>query len=114
MEEYKELSLDFGEIILDNLMKEGLLKEIPFLRSAVAIAKISKNIRDHIFLKKIITFMNKLNEVEKEKIDEFIGQLKKDEEIFNKTGYYLVEIIDKSDETRKIEYIAKLFVGYLY
>ena len=44
---------DFAEIGLDSVMEDGLLKEIPFLSTAVSVYRIGKSIHERHYWRKI-------------------------------------------------------------
>ena len=52
---------DYTEIGIDSFIEEGILKEIPFVRSIVSMLKIGKNIHDRNLLKQTLTFIKEFN-----------------------------------------------------
>ena len=52
---------DYTEIGIDSFIEEGILKEIPFVRSIVSMLKIGKNIHDRNLLRQTLTFINEFN-----------------------------------------------------
>ncbi len=48
---------DYGELAIDALIQDDLLKEIPVIGTAVRLTKMGIAIRDRNFLKKILRFI---------------------------------------------------------
>ena len=55
------------EIGLDSIMEEGLLKDVPFISTAISVFKIGKSIFDRHNIKKLAIFIDEIN---KKTIDE--------------------------------------------
>src|SRR5437868_2905408 len=64
-----ELFTEIAEVVIDSLMQDGLLKDIPFLSLAVKVANIGKTVTDRIFLTKIKKLINNTND------NDFLGNL---------------------------------------
>jgi hypothetical protein len=48
----KEIIVDISEILADNLLEDGILKEIPIIGTILKLGKFTLNIKDHLFIKK--------------------------------------------------------------
>jgi DNA integrity scanning protein DisA with diadenylate cyclase activity len=107
-----EIIEDGVEISVDSFIENDLLREIPIVKTVVAISKGVLNVRDYLFLKKIITFLNEARKIEPEKRKKFAEEIKKNSRI-NEVGLKLTEIIDKSFGEYKAKIIGKLFVIFL-
>ena len=51
------LVVDYAEIGLDKVLDNDIIQDIPILKSLVALAKISLNIRDKLYVKKVYNFL---------------------------------------------------------
>lgn len=71
----KDITTDIVESVLDNSIKEGLLKEIPIIKTIVAIKNIYSSISDRLFIKKAMRVLFELGEVENEARNNFINEL---------------------------------------
>lgn len=64
-------NLDFlselGEIVIDSVLSEGVMREVPILGTIVGLGKCIKNVYDIQFAKKLIAFLLPFNDVEPEK-----------------------------------------------
>ncbi len=56
-----DLTVEYAELGLDGILDDGIIKDIPILRTAVGLAKIGLNVRDRIYAKKIYGFLAQVN-----------------------------------------------------
>ncbi len=108
-----DISKDLVESSIDSFLSDGILKEIPIVKSILGIIKVSSNISEYLFLKKIISFLNEIKEIDPKKRKEEIDKIDSSERYRIKVGEKLLYILDRSDDYEKAEYIAKLFVALL-
>lgn len=52
-----ELGADMMEVVIDESLEDGLLKDVPLLGSAVKIANLTRSVRDRLFLAKLKRFV---------------------------------------------------------
>jgi hypothetical protein len=111
--EAKDLAVDWAELGLDALLKEGVLKDAPMLGTVVKICAMSKTIRDQLFVRKVWEFLRacpEFNELEKLGfVREHLDDLKKAQ----KLGDAIVLILDKLDDLEKAEMLAKMFTAFV-
>ena len=50
-----------AEVGLDSIMEDGLFKDVPILSTVVSLYKIGDNIKDRYNIKKLIAFLNEIN-----------------------------------------------------
>jgi hypothetical protein len=105
-EQLTELGIENLEIALDRFLDDTIVKEIPILKSVIALVKTGKSIKDYLFMKKILAFLTNIQDIPKEKVDTFIQENKdKTKEI----GMSILLIIESLNEISKAELIGKLF-----
>lgn len=107
-----EIGLDAGELALDLLLKEGILREIPVLKTFVSIAKGGLAIKDYIFLKKLIRFLYHLKDLSIEDRQQFTDKAKTKEQR-QQLGENLLILLDRYDHLEKVQILAQLFLAYL-
>ena len=61
--ELKEITNEIVENVLDNQISDELLKEIPIVKSLVAVKRIYSSYTDQIFIKKAMNVLLELGEV---------------------------------------------------
>lgn len=109
----KEITVDISEILVDNLLDDGILKEIPIIGTILKLGKFTLNIKDHLFIKKIIYFISEIKDIEPKKRNELISQIDDSEAFRIKVGEKLLFIIDKCEDHIESEYVAKFFKAFL-
>lgn len=107
------ISSDLLEIGFDNLLNEEIIKDVPFLNTVYNVVKTGLNIRDRIFLKKIIRLLYNSKEVPVGQRIKIITQINNEKKYRFKIGEKLIFILDRADEIEKVDYISRLFVEFL-
>lgn len=100
---------DYVEIGIDSLLDDSIIKEIPVIKTVNSVFKIGKSINTAFFYKKLITFLVNMNDIGIEERERFIERYVKDDKDFSEKLLY---VIDKLDENKKSEYLAKIFKCY--
>lgn len=103
--------IDFSEIGLDNILNDGIFKDIPVIGTLVALAKTGLNIKDRLFIKKLLLFFNGLSIVPLEVREKFIKYNYSGKEEY--LGQKLLMIIDGLDDFEKPTIISMLFKAYI-
>ncbi len=103
-----DLGSDFTEIALDAFLEDGVVKEIPIIKTVVTLFKTGKSIKDYYTIKKLVAFLNGCKKISKEKVSEFVQSL--DDEKRTEIGMKLLLIVDKVDDIKKAELIGRAFV----
>jgi len=109
--ETKDLAVEVCEIAIHRFVEEGLVQELPFLKSVVACRKTWQSIRDQLFLRKVAGFISacpKFSEAEKER---FAVQHLHDDKKAKQLGDAIVLILDNLDDLEKPEMLAKIFAA---
>lgn len=107
--ELNDLSRDVAEIDLDKLLDDGLLKELPVIKTIHAMWRFGRSINEAFFLKKLAVFLFELHETSVEQRRNIIYKIENEEEYANKVSEALVVIIDRLDDTIKLSIIGRLF-----
>ena len=109
----QNVTTDLAEVLLDSMLDEGIIKEIPILGSIFGLGKTVSTIKDALFLKKTIHFLTKLKDIPTEQRRKMIDSIDKSEKQKVKVGEKLIFILDKCDDYIDAKYIGQLFCGYL-
>lgn len=109
----KNITIDLTEAITDSVLKDGLLKEIPIIGTILNLSKLSLDIKDQLFMKKIISFITEIKDISEEKRNRMISEIDSSENYKIKVGEKLLFIIDKCEDYISAEYIAKFFKAFL-
>jgi hypothetical protein len=108
----KDLVINISELLVDKVLDDGLLKEIPILSTIVSLYKIPHSISDKILFNKLSIFLNDLKSIGKKDIKEMMNKLE-NEDFKIKVSSYVLELMDKADHPNKAKMIAKVFVAYI-
>lgn len=112
-ENFKDLLADNSEILLDSLMDNEILKEIPVLGSSLKIIRGIQSIRDKSYLNKIKRFVEHLGEIDENERKKLLEESTKDKKRRVKFGDAIFTTIEQSDSLVKIEYLAIAFEAFL-
>jgi hypothetical protein len=111
--EFQGISKDLVETAIDTKIPEGLLKDIPLLSTIIGAFNTISNIKDRLFVQKLLTFLYELKSIEEDKIVEQIIALEDDNKYKTKVGEKLLYIIDKCEDPDKASMTGTLFKAYL-
>lgn len=105
-----ELGTDLGEVVLDSILDDGVLKEIPIIGSVVALFKTGSNIRDRLYLKKLLLYLKALASLSPDDKNRFRSffESPKERERF---GESLLLLLEKSNDMQKPELLGHLWAA---
>ena len=101
-----------AELSIDSVLKEGLLREIPVVSTAVAMIRAGAAYRDRLLFKKLLLFLGELADVEPPERDNMISQLEQDPKMQRRVGENLVLLLDRLDRVEKAAMVGKAFRAY--
>lgn len=106
---------DLVEIGLDSVLDEGVLKEVPFISTAVSVYRIGRSISERHYIKKLLVFLKSVNEktVDEEKRWLYIQNISKDPNKRSKELEYVLVIMDRYVGYDKPVMLAKLYLAFL-
>lgn len=112
-ENFQDLLADNFEAILDSLVENDIVKEIPVLGTSLKMIRGIQSIRDRAYLNKIKTFLDNVGEITDEQKQKLIKEIEKTKNSRAKFGDALFTAIEQSDSQVKIEYISVAFLAFL-
>lgn len=106
---------EIAEIGLDAILEDGMLKEIPFISTAMSIYRMGKSIHERHNIAKLVVFLNEINqgtadETEREK---YYAKFKDNERFRSRELEYILILIDRYIDYDKPVMLAKLYLAYL-
>ena len=106
---------EYAEIGLDAVMEDGILKDIPIVSTAIALYKIGSSIKERHNLKKLLVFLNELNNgiLDEQKRKEYQQKFLSNEKFRNQEIEYLLVLIDRYISYDKPQMLAKIYLAYL-
>jgi hypothetical protein len=108
----ENLGIDISELAIDSVLQDGLLKDIPIVGTIINLSKFGANIHDRLFLKKLLSFLNKLESVPSEKRKELIQNIESSKKYRMKVGEKLLYIIDTCEDYEISELVGLLFKAF--
>ena len=103
---------EYLELGIDELLSDGLLKDIPVINTVFALVKFASNRRDRHQAEKILAFVESLSGIGEDEKRTFIQKLDKED----KKGRIYQQVmlqLDKLDEVLKAEMTGNLFRAYI-
>lgn len=101
------------EIVLDSILDNELIKEIPVFGLLSKLYNTGLHIREKIFAKKIYNFLYELRNISDEKRKKIYKKIDKNDKYRSRVGDTLIMILDKLNEYEKSSIIGKLFKTYI-
>jgi len=107
---------NIAEAGLDNILNDGVLKNIPFFSTIISIYHIGTGIKDRHNIKKLAIFIDTLNSgIENEvKRKKYIDMIQSNEKKTKKELEYILVLIDRYVGYSKPPMLAKLYLAYLH
>jgi hypothetical protein len=109
----QNVSIDLAEVAIDQLINDGVFKDIPILGTIYGVGKAALQIREILFLKKIIYFLTEIKDVPPYKREQMVETINTSEKFRTKVGEKLLFIIDRCEDYEKAQIIAKLFKAFI-
>ena len=109
------LVIDILESGLDANLNEGVIKEIPFISTAVSLYHIGKTVKERYHVRKMVEFIQEINKgiVTEYKLNEYKKKFDSQEKFRIKELEYIVIIVDRYIGCNKPVMLAKLYRAYL-
>ncbi|MBQ9313691.1 MAG: hypothetical protein IJ220_01630 [Clostridia bacterium] len=110
-----DLIADYLEIGVDTQITNEIIKEVPIVKTLLAMFKIGKNIYDWNLLKNTEEFVQEFNrgEVDKEKIDKYKNELEKNSQKCEKEFGRVLLLLNKFIDKEKAFMLSRLFKAYV-
>ena len=104
-----DLATDLSEVALDRIVDHEILNEIPVIGSIVKIARISHSISDRLFLAKVGTFLEGLEEISTDDREKILSKVSPLGKHAKEISEQLVFALEKIDTLVKCRVITALF-----
>lgn len=107
--------IELNDIDFIELIDSGILDAIPYLGPVITTLRGTMNLRDKIFTKKFVRFLQDYNNqnIDIDKLDSFQERIQTDKQYRIKVTETLIEYIDTFKSSRKIEIYSNLFSSYI-
>lgn len=106
---------EFAEVGLDSILEDGILKEIPFVSTAMSLYRVGRNVAERHYIKKLAVFLCEINRniADDYKRQEYIAKVKSDSKFRSQELEYLLVLIERYISLDKPQMLAKIYLAYL-
>ena len=106
---------DCAEIALDSILEDGLLKEVPFVSTAISLYRIGKSIHEREHIRKLASFLDEIRQhtTDEATREEYLRKLREYPKKRDKELEYVLVIIDRYVGYDKPRMLAKLYLAFL-
>lgn len=111
----KDIIGDYLEIGIDSIIDEGVLKEIPIVKTIVGVLKVGKNVHDRNLLKQTLVFINEFNrnEIRQDKIEEYKKRIENDPKKCEDELGRIILLLNNFIDREKSIMLSKIFKAYV-
>ncbi len=111
----KDIIGDYLEIGIDSIIDEGILKEIPIVKTIVGVLKVGKNVHDRNLLKQTLVFINEFNrnEIRQDKIEEYKKRIENDPKKCEDELGRIILLLNNFIDREKSIMLSKVFKDYV-
>ena len=105
---------DIGEIMIDSIFEDGLLKDIPIIRTIASFAKIGVSLRERNLAKNTYAFIYGLRKqrIPQDKIEKYRKRMDDPKQAEKELGYALI-LLDKETQIKKAELYGKAYGAFI-
>ena len=100
---------DLGEVAIDAVMNDGILRDVPILSAVVGVGKCIRNVSDVLFAKKLIVFLYGLKDADAKQREDAIAKWESDSKYRIRVGETLLNMVHRCDDTQKARWLSQLF-----
>lgn len=108
-----EITKDLAEVALDSILDNGILRDLPIVNTIIGLSKTAVSIRDRFLIQKIASFLRATRPFSEKEREDFSKKIETEPNYRQEVGEHLIVLLDRLDDKRKPEMIAKLFLAYL-
>lgn len=109
----QDVTSEIAETFTDELLSEGVLKEIPIISTIIGLARVVFSLQETLLVKKLVYFISGIHDVDLAKRKRMISKIDDSQEYQIKVGEKLLYIIDKCEDHVSAIYHSQLFKAFL-
>lgn len=111
----KDTTIDLLECGIDSVITDGLLQEIPIVKTIVAIGKFAQNIADRNLMKQTIAFINEFNQsnISEERLYKYRQSLENDPKKAEAELGRVIVILNRIIDDNKAKILAQFYAAYV-
>ncbi|WP_350654424.1 hypothetical protein [Pseudoalteromonas sp. D48-MNA-CIBAN-0056] len=110
-----EIIADLGEAGVKSHLLTGVAKDIPYISTLIKIWNLRDSIRDRMFAAKVMRFLESFDDVTGKEREEMSDKIKyANKEDLNSVTDKIIFCIESITDIDKSEFIANLYIAYIY
>lgn len=107
------LSKDFGEVAVDGILDDGVLRDLPLIGGLVGVVKFGNSINKYLSAKKIYKFLFELHNIPQEKRIKKIDEINNSKKYQSSVGEMIFELLERIESDEKPEIVGKIFAAVI-
>lgn len=107
-----EVLIKQSENLLDAFLDDGVLREIPVIKTVLAVGRTGIAVRDVLLVKKLLRFLHEMENVNAER-ERFEAEMREDPAKAERIGTHLTVLLDRFEESDKAGLLGRAFQAYL-
>lgn len=107
-----EILAEGAEVVIDQGLKDGLLKDIPIVGMVAKSIDVVSSIRDKLFASKIVRFLEAIEEISEEEKSKLREKMTESSEEAAKVGEVVILTIEQATDSYKTDIVANVFLAY--
>jgi hypothetical protein len=111
--EVPDVLAEVGEVVIDDLLQDGVLKDLPVLGTALKLYKAGVGIREFLFIRKLCHFLLQLRTISAAARTAFEAKLRHEPAFSTRVGENLLILLERLDDMGKPEFVGKVFRAYI-
>lgn len=101
-----------SETALDYVLEPGILRDIPVIGVITGMMKVGRDMRDSLFLRKVVIFLKEISKTSAEDRAKFVAQFDSNEKQ-HEFGQAILTLLDRSEDMSKPRLIAKIVAAHI-
>jgi hypothetical protein len=107
--ELSNVGAELLEVGVDSVLNDGVLKNLPIVGSVVGLFKAGTVVKEHLYIKKLLTFLREFSSISENQRISFISEELSDDSKREKFGETMLNLIERNDDLRKFGLFARVF-----
>lgn len=110
---FLESAMENAEVVMDSMLEDGLLKDLPVVGTFFKVTKGIQDIRDRAAFARVQAFVTAFSSVKHDTWTKWRKKVSEEPEETRKVGETLFLVVERLDSLEKAEILGLLFLAYL-
>ena len=107
------IAQEMGEIAIDSVIKEGVLRDIPIIGSLVSLWNAQASVKEHLYLKKLLAFLSQLSKSSMDERNVFVERTLKTDKRKQQFGEAILHLIEHANTSEKTDLYGRFFLAHI-